>query len=654
MNISEGVAGQYTLPHTDQAGFIDESGNAYTNWYYTARVTYSTPSKAKNKAPKVKVFQLTTGQTDVDLDLLPAGAPALPYIAPTATVTAFGGRTGPVTLEESDLPARLADTELNATYGPDAAPMRETFTPRRTEQDNVIVATSNTIGLNEFPGFFIFGVNIGIHNTDGTANYYNMWTSQWSNAWIDDSTDKIAALGANVIRIMGVYSAYAAGPAAYKQKFVYAMERARMRGLKVIFALINTGTSGELVGMEYAAGYQAMVNDLVGEYAGDNLILGWDVANEFTPDVTPGHVTIIQTMSGYVKAVDPQAKVTAGLRLLEPAAVKAIDAYVDFHDVHHYEPPTPTLFPSNHILDKIKWVTAKPIIVGEVGANYALGGNSPVIPGRLGQAQYLAAFRKYAVGDFAGIIIHKIVDTGTLNKFGLYDDNGVALPILGEALKYPTSRLTVVRDVVDTRSHPVVVDNFARPASATVVGTSPIGGTPVQGRGTWGINGSNQLYVSTPDGSGRNALLWEANTADVTAEVEFVPYGAGRTRAGLLLRYVDANNWLSVVYDNTQNPQPGLSMFQSVAGTVTNITPPITPGGAVGDIGQGYMPAMGRVKVTMRGSVVNLYVFDKMVARTTVLTQFQTATKHGIYSAAPTDQGTLFHRLRILVDGRSY
>jgi hypothetical protein len=116
LDISEGVAGQFVLPHTDQAGFIDDSGNAYTNWYYTARVTYSTPSKAKTKAPKVKVFQLTTGQSTVDLDLLPAGAPALPYIAPTATVTAFEGRTGPITLEESDLPERLSDTSLSATY----------------------------------------------------------------------------------------------------------------------------------------------------------------------------------------------------------------------------------------------------------------------------------------------------------------------------------------------------------------------------------------------------------------------------------------------------------------------------------------------------------------------------------------------------------
>src|SRR5688500_14533645 len=84
LSIAEGVAGQFTLPHTDQAGFTDENGNEYTNWYYAARISYSTPSKAKSKAPKIKVFQLTTGQETVDLDKLPGGAPALPYSAATA------------------------------------------------------------------------------------------------------------------------------------------------------------------------------------------------------------------------------------------------------------------------------------------------------------------------------------------------------------------------------------------------------------------------------------------------------------------------------------------------------------------------------------------------------------------------------------------
>lgn len=131
LDISEGVAGQFTLPHTDQPGFQDENGNAYTNWYYTARLSYSTPSKAKTKAPKIKVFQLPAGQTIVDLDALPGGAPALPYTAPIATVTSVNGRTGPVTIEDGDLPERLSEAELSATYAgksveADVAPLKAT------------------------------------------------------------------------------------------------------------------------------------------------------------------------------------------------------------------------------------------------------------------------------------------------------------------------------------------------------------------------------------------------------------------------------------------------------------------------------------------------------------------------------------------------
>jgi hypothetical protein len=40
----------------------------------------------------------------------------LPYTAQTATVTSFAGRTGAVTVQDADLPNRLSDTSLNATY----------------------------------------------------------------------------------------------------------------------------------------------------------------------------------------------------------------------------------------------------------------------------------------------------------------------------------------------------------------------------------------------------------------------------------------------------------------------------------------------------------------------------------------------------------
>jgi hypothetical protein len=113
---TDGVAGQFVLPHTDQSGFQDENGNAYSNWYYTVTVQYSNDFQAL--VPKTKVFQLVAGQVTVDLDKLPGGVPALPYIAPIATLTSFGGRTGAVTLQEADLPTRLSDAELSATFVP--------------------------------------------------------------------------------------------------------------------------------------------------------------------------------------------------------------------------------------------------------------------------------------------------------------------------------------------------------------------------------------------------------------------------------------------------------------------------------------------------------------------------------------------------------
>jgi lysophospholipase L1-like esterase len=116
LTLSQGISGQFTLPHTDQDGFQDVTGAAYKNWFYTAKIYYGSPVKRRNRTPVVKVFQATVGQDVVDLDLLPSGLPAMPYTAPAADVSAFNGRTGAVTLEESDLPERLTDAALTATY----------------------------------------------------------------------------------------------------------------------------------------------------------------------------------------------------------------------------------------------------------------------------------------------------------------------------------------------------------------------------------------------------------------------------------------------------------------------------------------------------------------------------------------------------------
>ena len=91
---AEGGVAQVQLPHTDQAGFQDEAGNAFTNWHYTARVRYEKGGDKKHLP--LTTFQIPSGQTSVDLSLIPTGAPAVPTSTPTATVTSINGQTGAV------------------------------------------------------------------------------------------------------------------------------------------------------------------------------------------------------------------------------------------------------------------------------------------------------------------------------------------------------------------------------------------------------------------------------------------------------------------------------------------------------------------------------------------------------------------------------
>jgi YD repeat-containing protein len=145
---TEGVAGQFVLPHTDQDGFQDEAGNAYKNWYYTATIQYQT-DRATLPA-KTKTFQLTSGQTVVDLDLLPTGVPAMPYTAPVAGVTSVNGQTGSV-LVEGATDAAVAEqvtsgpetvAALSATYVPANPTLEVVYNPdgsvQSTDEDGVL------------------------------------------------------------------------------------------------------------------------------------------------------------------------------------------------------------------------------------------------------------------------------------------------------------------------------------------------------------------------------------------------------------------------------------------------------------------------------------------------------------------------------------
>jgi len=93
---ADGSVAQTMLPHTDQPGFQDEAGNAFTGWHYTARVRLKKTGHQPKHQPLFD-FQILSGQTQIDLSTIPHGVAALPTSAPVATVTSIDGLTGAVT-----------------------------------------------------------------------------------------------------------------------------------------------------------------------------------------------------------------------------------------------------------------------------------------------------------------------------------------------------------------------------------------------------------------------------------------------------------------------------------------------------------------------------------------------------------------------------
>jgi hypothetical protein len=96
----KGAAGEEVsviLPHTDQAGFVDPSGAAFTGWGYTATVT---AKRGKETRTKTKTLIPLVGQTSIDGDLVPDGAFATPVGGPVAVVTSLAGQTGEITAVE--------------------------------------------------------------------------------------------------------------------------------------------------------------------------------------------------------------------------------------------------------------------------------------------------------------------------------------------------------------------------------------------------------------------------------------------------------------------------------------------------------------------------------------------------------------------------
>lgn len=96
-----GVSASITLPHVDQPDFLDSAGNSYTNWYYTASVSYEKDGQLINLPDRD--FQVLVGQSSADLSQIVWGVAEPAMIAPVFPVTSLAGLTGRVTLAQLGL-----------------------------------------------------------------------------------------------------------------------------------------------------------------------------------------------------------------------------------------------------------------------------------------------------------------------------------------------------------------------------------------------------------------------------------------------------------------------------------------------------------------------------------------------------------------------
>lgn len=107
-----GTIGSFDLPHTDQAGFVNEAGDAITDWWYKI---VGTTRLGQNSKTYTKNVQVTSDVETVDFDTLPingtvgpVGSVALP------TITSVNGSTGVVVLSAADVGA-VPNTEAGRT-----------------------------------------------------------------------------------------------------------------------------------------------------------------------------------------------------------------------------------------------------------------------------------------------------------------------------------------------------------------------------------------------------------------------------------------------------------------------------------------------------------------------------------------------------------
>lgn len=178
--------------------------------------------------------------------------------------------------------------------------------------------------------------------------------------------------------------------------------------------------------------------------------------------------------------------------------------------------------------------------------------------------------------------------------------------------------------VIQAMTNPYTIhDSFTKTDSATAINvaetgetyvlTSDLAGTPV-----WGISSGQAYLVTAVASSADNLAVLPCGMADCLIE-NFVTIAASAT-LGITFRYVDSSNYLAARLTQAGS----FTLIQNLAGVRTTLATVSLTISAATQYG---------LRIVMQGTTIKVY-FNNALILTQVVTNFSTATWHGLYSAA--------------------
>jgi len=91
---------EFEVPHVDQPGFVDGTGDEFTLWFYRAEISLLI---GRQTVQYQQDFQVLVGQDAVDLDLVPDASIGAPVSVTIPPVLSVNGQTGIVMVGEGSL-----------------------------------------------------------------------------------------------------------------------------------------------------------------------------------------------------------------------------------------------------------------------------------------------------------------------------------------------------------------------------------------------------------------------------------------------------------------------------------------------------------------------------------------------------------------------